>query len=216
MAIPERENSLPNGNHKQEDSRLHPSKVRVKFFESQQVTQVACTPPPPDVTLDFASDSMASPVSDQSAAAYARQTSAESGVDNPFRPDGELSREADTIVSLIKEGKPITPVKGEEDQDLKMMDGDPAVVHNGLHTTTTPADQTDSVVTASRDSPLKQEVVPAPATAKPLEKSNGTTPNATPAVVEVQHGVISPPSDTPQVEQVTIKKKPKCKCCVIQ
>lgn len=188
----------------------------MKFFESQQVTQVACTPPPPDVTLDFASDSMASPVSDQSAAAYARQTSAESGVDNPFRPDGELSREADTIVSLIKEGKPITPVKGEEDQDLKMMDGDPAVVHNGLHTTTTPADQTDSVVTASRDSPLKQEVVPAPATAKPLEKSNGTTPNATPAVVEVQHGVISPPSDTPQVEQVTIKKKPKCKCCVIQ
>lgn len=31
------------------------------------------------------------------------------GWDNPFRPDGDLSREADQIVELIKEGKPITP-----------------------------------------------------------------------------------------------------------
>ncbi|OTF74201.1 hypothetical protein BLA29_008168, partial [Euroglyphus maynei] len=28
---------------------------------------------------------------------------------NPFRPGSELSREADIIVNLIKEGKPITP-----------------------------------------------------------------------------------------------------------
>lgn len=35
--------------------------------------------------------------------------STESGWDNPFRPDGDLSREADEIVSLIKGGKPITP-----------------------------------------------------------------------------------------------------------
>lgn len=31
------------------------------------------------------------------------------GWDNPFRPDGDLSKEADQIVELIKEGKPITP-----------------------------------------------------------------------------------------------------------
>lgn len=30
--------------------------------------------------------------------------------ENPFRPGGELSQEADQIVSLIKQGKPITPV----------------------------------------------------------------------------------------------------------
>lgn len=30
------------------------------------------------------------------------------GWDNPFRPDGSLSKEADQIVELIKEGKPIT------------------------------------------------------------------------------------------------------------
>lgn len=29
------------------------------------------------------------------------------GWDNPFRPDGDLSKEADQIVELIKEGKPI-------------------------------------------------------------------------------------------------------------
>jgi len=33
--------------------------------------------------------------------------SVESGWDNPFRPDGDLSKEADQIVELIKEGKPI-------------------------------------------------------------------------------------------------------------
>jgi len=33
--------------------------------------------------------------------------STESGWDNPFRPDGDLSKEADQIVELIKEGKPI-------------------------------------------------------------------------------------------------------------
>jgi len=31
--------------------------------------------------------------------------------DNPFRPGSELSREADIIVNLIKEGKPITPTR---------------------------------------------------------------------------------------------------------
>lgn len=37
--------------------------------------------------------------------------SQDSGVDNPFLPGSELEREADIIVQLIKEGKPITPTK---------------------------------------------------------------------------------------------------------
>lgn len=120
----------------------------------------------------------------------------ESGVDNPFRPDGELSREADTIVSLIKEGKPITPVKGEE-PELDTM------VANGFH-----HDQTDSQEVANSTSPPK-----------PKSGANGSTPKdqkMSPGVVEVQHSVIVPPSDGPAVEQVVIKKKPKCKCCIIQ
>lgn len=35
-------------------------------------------------------------------------------MDNPFRPGSELSREADIIVNLIKEGKPITPTREME------------------------------------------------------------------------------------------------------
>lgn len=44
--------------------------------------------------------------------------STESGWDNPFRPGGDLSREADQIVELIKGGKPITPTPGSQAPDL--------------------------------------------------------------------------------------------------
>ncbi|XP_054706810.1 uncharacterized protein LOC129216618 [Uloborus diversus] len=194
-----------------EESRLQPAKVRVKFFESQHVAQVACAPPSPDVTLDFGSDTMTSPTLDHSPD-YHRQISHESGIDNPFRPDGELSREADTIVSLIKEGKPITPVKMDE-ADL---DG---VVLNGFPQT----DQMDSMLLSGPSANGKEvkEVVVTPHTASsPLgakSGANGRTPKDSPAgVVEIQRGVIVPPTDAPAVEQVVIKKKPKCKCCVIQ
>lgn len=49
--------------------------------------------------------------------------STESGWDNPFRPDGDLSREADEIVSLIKGGKPITPTPTA----MPQIDGDEEV-----------------------------------------------------------------------------------------
>ncbi|XP_015930510.1 uncharacterized protein [Parasteatoda tepidariorum] len=188
-----------------DDSRVHPAKVRVKFIESQHLAQVACAPPSPDVTLDFGSDTMTSPASEHSPD-YHRQISHESGIDNPFRPDGELSREADTIVSLIKEGKPITPVKGEETS----MDG---VVVNGVH-----HDQMDSFVSGSPNGKEVKEMAIIPNSNQPLGKgANGSTPKvATPGIVEVQRSVIMPPSDTPQVEQVILKKKPKCNCCVIQ
>ncbi|XP_017133426.1 uncharacterized protein LOC108149999 isoform X2 [Drosophila elegans] len=44
-------------------------------------------------------------------AAYDRQQSTDSGWDNPFRPGGDLSREADEIVNMIRGGKPITPTE---------------------------------------------------------------------------------------------------------
>ncbi|XP_030378020.1 uncharacterized protein LOC115626716 isoform X2 [Scaptodrosophila lebanonensis] len=43
--------------------------------------------------------------------AYDRQQSTDSGWDNPFRPGGDLSREADEIVNMIRGGKPITPTE---------------------------------------------------------------------------------------------------------
>ncbi|XP_076546234.1 uncharacterized protein LOC117607535 isoform X2 [Osmia lignaria lignaria] len=50
---------------------------------------------------------------EHTAPAYHTQISTDSGWDNPFRPDGDLSREADEIVELIKGGKPITPTPGQ-------------------------------------------------------------------------------------------------------
>lgn len=44
--------------------------------------------------------------------------STDNGWDNPFRPDGDLSREADEIVELIKGGKPITPTPGQTSPPL--------------------------------------------------------------------------------------------------
>ena len=40
-----------------------------------------------------------------------KQESTDSGWDNPFRPGGDLSREADEIINMIKGGKPITPTE---------------------------------------------------------------------------------------------------------
>ncbi|XP_044588538.1 uncharacterized protein LOC123267765 isoform X2 [Cotesia glomerata] len=55
--------------------------------------------------------------------AYHAQISTDSGWDNPFRPDGDLSREADEIVELIKGGKPITPTPGQTAPPLPGCDG---------------------------------------------------------------------------------------------
>lgn len=108
--------------------------------------------------------------------------STDSGWDNPFRPDGDLSREADEIVERIKEGKPITPTPG-----------------NG----TLKSDEVD----ATKANQLS---------ASPQKGSNGTANcSDKPGVVDVQRTVVSP-SNGGEAEAVVIKKKPKCKCCVIQ
>lgn len=72
---------------------------------------------------------------------------------------------------------------------------------------------------------MKANSPPSPQTkvASPVQQStpkamNGTKNGAAmgdvrPGQVEVQR---SPPQEPQQPEHVTIKKKPKCKCCVIQ
>ncbi|XP_022256302.1 uncharacterized protein LOC111089011, partial [Limulus polyphemus] len=128
---------------------------------------------------------------------YVFHFSTESDLDNPFRPDGDLSREAETIVSLIKEGKPITPTKMETD-DSGLGD----IVNSPLDS----MEPLISPVQANDVNSAKSGINgKAPTDKTPLE----------PGVVEVQHGIVAP-SDTQQVEPVVIKKNPKCKCCVIQ
>lgn len=166
-------------------------RVRVTVYDAQRPHLVS-SPESPSLDLMSVPVSMASPPPPPLAA---RQQS-DSDLDNPFRPDGELSKEADTIVSLIKEGKPITPIKGEPDGFLDHGDG--AARPNG-----------DSKVSPTR--------APGPLGAERRPDTNGSTPaSLKKGLVEVQHGIVVPPSDSSTVEQVMIKKKPKCKCCVIQ
>ncbi|XP_076364859.1 uncharacterized protein LOC143254028 isoform X1 [Tachypleus tridentatus] len=175
-----------------------PAKVRVTFYESQKPNFVT-TPESPDVPFDLivppnmaSSPAMEEPPRDH-------QQSTESDLDNPFRPDGELSREAETIVSLIKEGKPITPTKMETDD-------------SGLgDVTQSPEDVQEPLVSPAQA--ISQN------DAKPDANGRAPTDKTTtaPAVVEVQHGLVPPPTEAQQVEPVLIqKKKPKGKCCVIQ
>lgn len=129
-----------------------------------------------------------------------KDDSTESGWDNPFRPGGDLSREADQIVELIKGGKPITPTPGSQAPDLPS--GDSSLDPN--HT----VDSVDTVspkkVTALSSSPNQS-------------KTNGTSDKnpPTPGQVDVQRTTIKAEGDGAQVEHVMIKKKKGCHCCVI-
>ncbi|KAG0428546.1 hypothetical protein HPB47_024469 [Ixodes persulcatus] len=168
-------------------------RVRVTVYDAQRPHLVS-SPESPSLDLMSVPVAMATPPPHD---VYLRQQS-DSGLDNPFRPDGELSKEADTIVSLIKEGKPITPVKGEADGFLGDQ-GDGSRANGGG----------DTKVAPSR--------APGPLGAERRQDTNGSTPaSLKKGLVEVQHGIVVPPSDPSTVEQVMIKKKPKCKCCVIQ
>ncbi|XP_075228612.1 uncharacterized protein LOC142328638 [Lycorma delicatula] len=171
-----------------------PSKVRVTFFESEKPLVVSSPEQSDDLDAPTTMTS-ASPLPDH-APPYNRQASTDSGWDNPFRPDGDLSREADEIVELIKGGKPITPTPGTV---AKV----PAVEENGIA-----PPQTNAVLTQS-PSPAKG------ANGSALV-SNEKPPPSSPAAVELQRGTVVPPSDASQVEHIVLKKKPKCKCCVIQ
>lgn len=105
----------------------------------------------------------------------------EDETDNPFRPGSELSREADIIVNLIKEGKPITPTR-----DM------------------------DSANDLTNGSLTKQHRVHPESSPSPISV-NGSPAKVEPGVVDVQHGIIVPSTDKLQVvEQVNLKKKRKC------
>lgn len=113
--------------------------------------------------------------------------STDSGWDNPFRPDGDLSKEADEIVELIREGKPITPTQ-----------------------TTNPTGK----LLEENGSAVKQSVSGSNAANK--ANGSAPTENSVVTGVEVQHCTTAKPTDASQVEHVVIKKKAKCKCCTIQ
>lgn len=98
-------------------------------------------------------------------------------------------------MELIKDGKPITPTSG-----------------NG----TLLYDQTDGSFTGPRREPITESPKKMSATQQNSANGNVKNDKSPSGAVEVQRGVVGQASEAGQVEHVLIKKKPKCKCCVIQ
>lgn len=123
--------------------------------------------------------------------------SVESNVENPFRPGGELSREAEEIVNLIKEGKPITPTSPPP-SDLS--DGH---LHNGK----SPSLSKENGYNYSNSSTNS----PSNTSSKQL---NGT-PKSSPGVFEVKRAMVTN-MEPSEADVVMIKRKSKCRCCILQ
>ncbi|XP_017887938.1 uncharacterized protein LOC108629653 [Ceratina calcarata] len=159
---------------------------------------------------------------EHTAPAYHTQISTDSGWDNPFRPDGDLSREADEIVELIKGGKPITPTPGQTAPPLPGCDASNAQITD--HDSSSSPLLKNSTNRHANSSPKPgQENGNAHGTPMKAATGNSQQPvnervaaSSKTATVEVARMTAQGPGDASQVEHVTLKKKPKCKCCLLQ
>ncbi|XP_045461982.1 uncharacterized protein LOC123672058 [Harmonia axyridis] len=210
-------NHKPNGDcslpfqEEQDQTETEREKVRVKFFQQLKPQEVDL---PPNELDSFEEDYhhllMAATVAiSDSNHHFQRNESVESGWENPFRPGGDLSREADEIVQMIKGGKPITPTSGEPH-------------HNNLDSSLPEAEQNleqNHLVNNVSESPEKKQIPSVEATPKSANGNVNKTDvktDSSPGAVDVKRATVKPDGDASQVEHITIKKKPKCKCCVIQ
>ena len=164
--------------------------------------------------------------------------SIDSGWENPFRPGGELSKEADQIVRAIQSGRPLDSSLDEADAAVNgtaetiapeaasaPLNGGPVsepIVTSAVQTAVAAA---PPPATRDADAPRQAQTTTgsaanANAPAAPAGHRNGGSAQTaaaaqSPATVEVQHTLVKP-EDASQVEQVTLKKKPRGKCCVVQ
>lgn len=171
------------------------------------------------------------PASMAAVLAYDRQMSTESGWDNPFRPGGDLSREADEIVNLIKGGKPITPTGDQnllngiapKDSSHQTENGGSTVVDGvatKLETTQLQSQQSNGTKSPQKGAPdgatTGGATVASPqkngcATANQQQPTSQPTTNQT----QISNQVIPGPQSASHVV-IDEKKKKKCACCVIQ
>ncbi|EGK96533.1 AGAP000086-PB [Anopheles gambiae str. PEST] len=159
----------------------------------------------------------------------ARLNSTESGWDNPFRPGGDLSREADEIVNLIKYGgKPITPtgdqslVNGSTPKDSHSTDDpDTTVVDGAVAKHEASQLQAAAAQQNGTKSPHKSPGTAAGGAAgsPALGAKNGTTgadgSTVHSSTTPISNQVIPGPQSASHVV-IDEKKKKKCTCCVIQ
>nr|XP_022905375.1 uncharacterized protein LOC111417357 isoform X1 [Onthophagus taurus] len=220
--IPENPTPFPEDLDQTIDER---EKVRVSFFQQSKPQEVDLPDEPVILETEYMM-AVATAMNDSNHISYNRQESTDSGWDNPFRPGGDLSREADEIVQLIKGGKPITPTSGGGSSPIPPHFTD-QIDHgstNNTHSTTpiTESPKKASPLNATPATALNSSAPPK--TNSTANATNGAAlqndskPGGGPAALDVQRGTIAAqtPSDANQVEHVVIKKKPKCKCCVIQ
>lgn len=159
----------------------------------------------------------------------------DSGRDNPFRPDGDISREADEIVQLIKSGRPLQGQPGQRPGDLTdSIDGIPSSPTDKDAVAEPLVSQKDASPQQQQHLPQQQhhhheqqQPTPVAVPSKPVTDTTPSSPgkagangsaapeNSTPGTVEVTHATVTP-TDAAHVEHVVIKKKSKCNCCVIQ
>lgn len=139
--------------------------------------------------------------------------STESGQDNPFRPDGDLSREADELVELLKGGRPISEVlKSKEEVQRAEISGADLAASPESRNASSPSSPKGTDAADGGGSRTNGNVTEQESGGK--RTSSGAS---SPGAVEVQRAVVAPVTGAEsQVEHVVIKKKSKCQCCVIQ
>ncbi|XP_076682028.1 uncharacterized protein LOC143376071 isoform X1 [Andrena cerasifolii] len=202
-----------------------PSPTTPGVFQVQPIAISRSTHP---IDMDTVSAELLTTHTEHTAPAYHTQISTDSGWDNPFRPDGDLSREADEIVELIKGGKPITPTPGQTAPPLPGCD---TAASNAQ--TTVDHDSSSSPLLKSSANATNRHASSSPKLGQENGNAHGTPIKAATAnnqqpvndkvavasrtaTVEVARMTAQGPGDASQVEHVTLKKKPTCKCCVLQ
>ncbi|XP_027200129.1 uncharacterized protein LOC113794225 isoform X2 [Dermatophagoides pteronyssinus] len=144
------------------------------------------------------------------------RTNMDNEEDNPFRPGSELSREADIIVNLIKEGKPITPT-GDIITATGANNSNVAAVNNS--NSQTPQKQKEEILIKQQTHLVNDDKDGQINTKIHNNKSNNNNNNIEPGQIEIQHGIIvannvDNNNMTTTVEQINLKKKRKC-CSLI-
>ncbi|XP_043236656.1 proteoglycan 4-like [Amphibalanus amphitrite] len=220
------------------------SRVRVTYFESKKPLTVPAveagdtsTPEESDVSApdalpqaspDVPAHTQVTASTGEMPTTYIVQTM-DAGWENPFRPGGELSKEADQIVRAIQSGRPLDSSLDEADAAVtEPTDAAPAPVNGGPAVEPVVAATVQTAVAAAppaaRDgpSPAQTTTTAANSSTPAGHRNGGSAPAAqtavaaqSPGTVEVQHTLVKP-EDASQVEQVNLKKKPRGKCCVVQ
>ncbi|XP_044317280.1 ras guanine nucleotide exchange factor P isoform X1 [Drosophila rhopaloa] len=206
--------------------------VRVSIYQSSQPQQIC---PPADYLLDALDGgynyncnldyttmaTTAAGIQQQQViglgAAYDRQQSTDSGWDNPFRPGGDLSREADEIVNMIRGGKPITPTEertigngsaqhADDNCNGGAAIGESVTKSNLSQNLATAQNGTNSHASASADAGAGKA-----ATATELSGGN----NGVTSLGQVSKQVVPGPTSASHVV-IDEKKNKKKGCCVLQ